>query len=243
MHVDPEEFAVKFRESAFDLFEAYDDHDKNDKKHSAGYGDTEGSEQDLNDAAAYGLTQVDLGMDDRVLDYHDCLLRVRDVALLTGANWLNDQILAFYFAYLSRDKYRHAQAGLGAGDGGGGGRGGGGDGGGGGGGGGVALVDGNIGFLVANMAAAEVAQVVAPLNLREADLVLFEVSTPLIHPSYATRTPLVRPSYTPHAPPVHPSHNPRSPPTHPSRTPRTPLMHPSHTPHTPLVRYIQRVSR
>eukprot|EP00227_Mantoniella_beaufortii_P016606 CAMPEP_0197581696 /NCGR_PEP_ID=MMETSP1326-20131121/5129_1 /TAXON_ID=1155430 /ORGANISM="Genus nov. species nov., Strain RCC2288" /LENGTH=64 /DNA_ID=CAMNT_0043145641 /DNA_START=16 /DNA_END=207 /DNA_ORIENTATION=- len=56
------------------------------------YYDTGGYDDDARDVPAYGLTQVDLGMDDRALDYHDCLLRVRDVALLTGKHWLNDQL-------------------------------------------------------------------------------------------------------------------------------------------------------
>ena len=47
------------------------------------YYDTGGYGDDDLDTASYGLTQVDIAMDDKALDYHDCLLRVRDVALLT----------------------------------------------------------------------------------------------------------------------------------------------------------------
>ena len=32
-------------------------------------------------------------MDDKLLSYGDCLLRVRDVALLTGPHWLNDAVM------------------------------------------------------------------------------------------------------------------------------------------------------
>ncbi|KAK3275228.1 hypothetical protein CYMTET_16630 [Cymbomonas tetramitiformis] len=41
---------------------------------------------------------------DKVLDYHDVLLRAEDLRLLTGPEWLNDQIIAFYFEYLDREK-------------------------------------------------------------------------------------------------------------------------------------------
>ncbi|GIM15870.1 hypothetical protein Vretimale_18558 [Volvox reticuliferus] len=39
----------------------------------------------------------------KVLDYHDVLLREQDVSLLEGPHWLNDQVVAFYFEYLSRE--------------------------------------------------------------------------------------------------------------------------------------------
>ncbi|KZC08124.1 PREDICTED: sentrin-specific protease 8-like [Dufourea novaeangliae] len=35
-----------------------------------------------------------------ILCYYDCVLRVRDVALLRGTHWLNDVIVGFYFEYL-----------------------------------------------------------------------------------------------------------------------------------------------
>jgi len=39
----------------------------------------------------------------KVLDYGDVLLRAGDVKLLNGPYWLNDQCIAFYFEYLSRE--------------------------------------------------------------------------------------------------------------------------------------------
>ena len=78
--------------------------------------------------AAYGLTIINLDMDDKVLDYHDTILRVRDVCLLTGSqHWLNDAILTFYFAYLENDKYASLQRS-------------------------VSFVDASVSFLVANVA-------------------------------------------------------------------------------------------
>ena len=45
--------------------------------------------------------------DDRiVLSYHDSLLKQSDVDLLTGPHWLNDQIISFFFEYLTRDVYK-----------------------------------------------------------------------------------------------------------------------------------------
>lgn len=41
-----------------------------------------------------------------ILSYHDALLKQSDVDLLTGPFWLNDQIISFYFEYLSRDVYK-----------------------------------------------------------------------------------------------------------------------------------------
>lgn len=38
-----------------------------------------------------------------VLSYHDSLLRQSDVDLLNGPYWLNDQIISFFFEYLSRE--------------------------------------------------------------------------------------------------------------------------------------------
>lgn len=124
---------------------------------SLGWRDVEEAEEDLEKAyahcgeAAYGLTVIDVGMDERVLDYHDCLLRVRDVALLTGSeNWLNDNLLSFYFTYLRREKFVHLNND-------------------------VAFVDGSVGFLVANLPPGEVGAVLEPLKLDEASVVLFHV--------------------------------------------------------------------
>lgn len=41
-----------------------------------------------------------------VLSYHDSLLKQSDVDLLSGPNWLNDQLISFYFEYLSQDVYK-----------------------------------------------------------------------------------------------------------------------------------------
>lgn len=41
-----------------------------------------------------------------VLSYHDALLKKSDIDLLEGPNWLNDQIISFYFEYLSQDVYK-----------------------------------------------------------------------------------------------------------------------------------------
>lgn len=45
-------------------------------------------------------------VDDKVLSYFDVVLRQGDVDLLTGPNWLNDQLLAFYFEFLAREQFR-----------------------------------------------------------------------------------------------------------------------------------------
>ncbi|GIL65692.1 hypothetical protein Vafri_19369 [Volvox africanus] len=45
----------------------------------------------------------------KVLDYHDVLLREQDVSLLEGPQWLNDQVVAFFFEYLSREGLRECQ--------------------------------------------------------------------------------------------------------------------------------------
>ena len=39
--------------------------------------------------------------DRKLLEYADIVLRARDVSTLTGSAWLNDQILSFYFEYLT----------------------------------------------------------------------------------------------------------------------------------------------
>ena len=45
-------------------------------------------------------------MEDKVLDYHDVLLRRADVELLTGPNWLNDQLIAFFFEFLAQEEFQ-----------------------------------------------------------------------------------------------------------------------------------------
>ncbi|KAF5842579.1 hypothetical protein DUNSADRAFT_6429 [Dunaliella salina] len=44
--------------------------------------------------------------EDKVLNYGDSCLRKGDVDLLTHGQWLNDQIISFWFEYLARDKYK-----------------------------------------------------------------------------------------------------------------------------------------
>ncbi|KAH8384607.1 hypothetical protein KR093_002641, partial [Drosophila rubida] len=41
------------------------------------------------------------------LSFHDSCLRMSDVQLLRGPRWLNDQILSFYYEYLSHVKYKN----------------------------------------------------------------------------------------------------------------------------------------
>ena len=96
---------------------------------------------------AYGLAALDVVMDDKVLDYGDALLRVRDVALLTGPRWLNDAVMAFAWEHKRRAEPRAD----------------------------VALVDATVTFLVANMPPSGVADVLRPLCAHEATTVLFQV--------------------------------------------------------------------
>ena len=37
------------------------------------------------------------GEDHTALSFHDSLLKVSDIALLSESNWLNDKIIGFYF--------------------------------------------------------------------------------------------------------------------------------------------------
>ena len=101
--------------------------------------------------AAYGLTIINLDMDDKVLDYHDTILRVRDVVILTGPTWLNDAILTFYFAYLENDKYASLRRS-------------------------VSFVDASVSFLVANVAVSDVTNILEPLGLTTRRVVVFSVS-------------------------------------------------------------------
>lgn len=43
--------------------------------------------------------------EDVILDYHDVLLRRQDFDLIKAPQWLNDQVIAFYFEYLSREVF------------------------------------------------------------------------------------------------------------------------------------------
>lgn len=46
-------------------------------------------------------------MEAKVLSYHDVLLRKKDVEVLRGPRWLNDQVIDFYFEYLGREQFKH----------------------------------------------------------------------------------------------------------------------------------------
>lgn len=41
-----------------------------------------------------------------VLSYHDSLLRESDIRLLDVPNWINDNLISFWFEYLEKDKYK-----------------------------------------------------------------------------------------------------------------------------------------
>lgn len=92
-------------------------------------------------------------MDDKLLSYGDCLLRVRDVALLTGPHWLNDAVMSFFFEYLRSEGAQpdepHADR--------------------------VVLVDASLSFLVANVSPNEARAVLAPLGVSRAHMALFLV--------------------------------------------------------------------
>jgi len=45
-----------------------------------------------------------LDSDKKVLSYNDVLLRRADVELLTGPRWLNDQVISFYFEYITQER-------------------------------------------------------------------------------------------------------------------------------------------
>ena len=101
-------------------------------------------------------------MDDKVLDYGDALLRVRDVALLTGRHWLNDALLSFYFEWLRRERADRP---------------------------GVALVDASVGFLVANATPDVAAEVLGASRVDRAELVLFQARPAPPRPAPTHRHP------------------------------------------------------
>lgn len=51
-----------------------------------------------------------MASDEIVLSYHDSLLRQSDVDLLRGPHWLNDQVISFYFEYLTQEVYKDASS-------------------------------------------------------------------------------------------------------------------------------------
>ncbi|CAL5221185.1 g3331 [Coccomyxa viridis] len=82
--------------------------------------------------------------DRKVLDYHDVLLYAGDVELLRGPQWLNDQVIAFYFEYLGREKFSGK---------------------------GLAYCPGCLTFLLLQSDPAELPHIIAPLKLVEKRLV------------------------------------------------------------------------
>ena len=48
-------------------------------------------------------------MDSIVVSYYDAVLRQSDVALLSAPNWLNDQIVSFFFEYLRNDHFKYSK--------------------------------------------------------------------------------------------------------------------------------------
>lgn len=48
--------------------------------------------------------------DDKILSYHDVLLRQTDLDTLEPGNWLNDQIIAFYLEYLTQQQIKQRQS-------------------------------------------------------------------------------------------------------------------------------------
>lgn len=89
---------------------------------------------------------------DKVLSYGDNLLRRADVELLKGPNWLNDQVITFYFDYLRLEKFAKERDS-------------------------VLFVGGAMTFLLYQLAGTgELSGIVAPLELASKQLVLFAVN-------------------------------------------------------------------
>mmetsp|Transcript_8932 Transcript_8932/g.19063 ORF Transcript_8932/g.19063 Transcript_8932/m.19063 type:complete len:237 (+) Transcript_8932:90-800(+) len=97
-------------------------------------------------------------MDDpnaKVLSFHDVVLRASDVRLLNGSNWLNDQVIAFYFEYLGRVKYQQLAGPSGP----------------------VLLVPGSIAYLLSNCGGPEVAaSLLEPLQASKKSVIIFAVN-------------------------------------------------------------------
>ncbi|CAL8468357.1 g7897 [Coccomyxa elongata] len=83
----------------------------------------------------------------KVLDYHDVLLYRTDIDLLTGDKWLNDQIVSFFFEYLQLEKYARLKD--------------------------IFFCGGSLSFLLLHGDPLDLEAMVAPLKLRERELVLF----------------------------------------------------------------------
>lgn len=96
-------------------------------------------------------------MDEKVLDYHDILLRRADVGLLNGPFWLNDQLIGFYFQYLPRDKYPIVQ-------------------------GNVTLISGSVSFLLSHASESDACLTIEKLGISGNKAALFAVNNnPHVH--------------------------------------------------------------
>lgn len=90
--------------------------------------------------------------DEKMLSYNDVVLRRSDLDILGGPRYINDRLIEFYFAHLSAAS---PSAGAGA----------------------VLLVPPSISFWIANSPDFEsLHEILAPLRLRERDLILFTVN-------------------------------------------------------------------
>jgi Ulp1 family protease len=49
---------------------------------------------------------TEMPAEDKILSYFDVVLRQGDVDLLKDHSWLNDNLIAFYFEYLAREKFK-----------------------------------------------------------------------------------------------------------------------------------------
>lgn len=89
---------------------------------------------------------------EKALSYGDVLLRVSDVDLLRSPTaWLNDQIMDFYFEYLSREKYHGCESE-------------------------VAFLSASVAFLVSNSTPSDLEVLLVPLDLSSKRLVFLAVN-------------------------------------------------------------------
>mmetsp|Transcript_11825 Transcript_11825/g.22514 ORF Transcript_11825/g.22514 Transcript_11825/m.22514 type:complete len:218 (+) Transcript_11825:285-938(+) len=86
---------------------------------------------------------------DTVLSYHDVLLRHDDLLLLREPNWLNDQVLAFYFEYLAQEIYEEK---------------------------GMTFVNGSMSYFLAHGSAEDASQMVTSMDMRSDKVIFFAVN-------------------------------------------------------------------
>eukprot|EP00899_Mesostigma_viride_P028989 jgi/Mesvir1/9275/Mv03136-RA.1 len=89
-------------------------------------------------------------MDRPVLNYGDIFLRQSDVNLLKGPCWLNDQVIAFYLLYLTKDKYPGLEE--------------------------VEVVEPSVAFWLICCPEEEVAPIVASRKLKQKSLIIFPIN-------------------------------------------------------------------